>query len=140
MWDEPLEVWSITFEDMEEPAASILCTKTEETTLPTSLHLHTTHITTADNPKSHTFTFIGPTASCKMPSAGVQRLATKRTGRCSSPGEGKFIRTGPDLLRGPHNLLEISYEGSSPGIKRPGRDVDHPPSNAEVKERVKFYI
>jgi len=31
--------------------------------------------------------------------------------------------------------------GSSPGVKRPGRGVDHPPpSSAEVKERVELYI
>jgi hypothetical protein len=31
--------------------------------------------------------------------------------------------------------------GSLPGVKRPGRGVDHPPaSSAEVKERVKVYI
>jgi hypothetical protein len=31
--------------------------------------------------------------------------------------------------------------GSFPGVKRPGRVVDHtPPSSAEVKERVDLYI
>ena len=31
--------------------------------------------------------------------------------------------------------------GSFPGIKRPGRDVDHPPpSSVEVKERVELYL
>jgi len=30
---------------------------------------------------------------------------------------------------------------SFPGVKRPGRGVDHaPPSNAEVKERVELYL
>jgi hypothetical protein len=29
--------------------------------------------------------------------------------------------------------------GSFLGVKRPGRDVDHPPSNGEVKERVELY-
>jgi hypothetical protein len=30
---------------------------------------------------------------------------------------------------------------SFPGVKRPGRGVDHPPlSNAEVKEREKLYL
>jgi hypothetical protein len=37
-----------------------------------------------------------------------------------------------------------SYEmgtGSFPGVKRPGRHVDHPPpSSAEVKERVELYL
>ena len=31
--------------------------------------------------------------------------------------------------------------GSFPGVKRPGRGVDHPPpSSAEVKERVELYL
>jgi len=31
--------------------------------------------------------------------------------------------------------------GSLPGVKRPGRGVDHPPpSSAEDKERVKLYL
>ena len=31
--------------------------------------------------------------------------------------------------------------GSSPGVKRPGRGVEHPPSSgAEVKERVELYL
>ena len=31
--------------------------------------------------------------------------------------------------------------GSSPGVKQPGRGVDHPPlSSAEVKERVELYL
>jgi hypothetical protein len=31
--------------------------------------------------------------------------------------------------------------GSSPGVKRPGRGVDHPPpSSAEVKERLELYL
>jgi len=31
--------------------------------------------------------------------------------------------------------------GSFPGVKRPGRGVDHPPaSSAEVKERAELYL
>jgi len=31
--------------------------------------------------------------------------------------------------------------GSSPGVKRPGRGVDHPPpASGEVKERVGLYL
>jgi hypothetical protein len=31
--------------------------------------------------------------------------------------------------------------GSFPGVKRPGRSVDHPPpSSADVKERVELYL
>jgi len=33
------------------------------------------------------------------------------------------------------------YRVSFPGVKRPGRGVDHPPlSSAEVKERVELYL
>ena len=35
----------------------------------------------------------------------------------------------------------IMGTGSFPGVKRPGRGVDHPPtSKAEVKERVQIYL
>ena len=38
---------------------------------------------------------------------------------------------------GPLTLLYNEYQISFPGVKRPGRGVDHPPpSGAEVKERV----
>jgi hypothetical protein len=46
----------------------------------------------------------------------------------------------PDRPWGPPSLL---YEGtgSFPGVKRSGRDVDHPPpSSDEVKERVELYL
>jgi hypothetical protein len=37
--------------------------------------------------------------------------------------------------------METMGTGSFPGIKRPGRGVDHPPpSSAEVKERVELYL
>ena len=42
-------------------------------------------------------------------------------------------QTGP----GAHPASYTTGAGSLPGVKRPGRGVDHPPlSNAEVKERV----
>jgi hypothetical protein len=38
-------------------------------------------------------------------------------------------------------LLYNGYRVSFPGVKRPGRGVDHPPSSsAEVKERVELYL
>jgi len=46
-----------------------------------------------------------------------------------------------DLPWGPPSLLCNGYRVSFPGVKRPGRGVDHPPpSSAEVKEKVKLYL
>jgi len=45
--------------------------------------------------------------------------------------------TGP----GAHPASYTMGTGSLPGVKRPGRGVDHPPpSSAEDKERVKLYL
>jgi hypothetical protein len=38
-----------------------------------------------------------------------------------------------DRLWGPPSLLYSGYWGFSPGMKRPGREADHCPSSAEVK-------
>jgi len=48
------------------------------------------------------------------------------------------VQTGP----GAHPASYTMDSGSFPAVKRPGRDVDHPPpSTAEVKERVEeLYI
>jgi hypothetical protein len=47
------------------------------------------------------------------------------------------VQTGP----GAHPASYTMCTGSFPGVKRPGRDVDHPPpSSAEVKERVELYL
>ena len=46
-------------------------------------------------------------------------------------------RTDP----GAHTASYTVGTGSFPGVKRPGRGVDHPPqSGAEVKERVELYL
>ena len=46
------------------------------------------------------------------------------------------VQTGP----GAHSASYTVGTGSLPGVKQPGRGVDHPsPSIAEVKERVKLY-
>jgi hypothetical protein len=71
----------------------------------------------------------------------VQRLATGRTVRGSNPGGGEIFRTRPDRLWGPPSLLYNGYRLSFPGVKRPGRGVNHPPpSSAEVKGRVELHI
>jgi hypothetical protein len=45
--------------------------------------------------------------------------------------------TGP----GAHPASYTRGTGSFPGVKRPGRGVDHlSPSSAEVKERVELYL
>ena len=47
------------------------------------------------------------------------------------------VQTGPEA----HPASYTMGTGSFPGVKRPGRDVDHPPAYcAEVKERVELYL
>jgi hypothetical protein len=47
------------------------------------------------------------------------------------------VQTGP----GAYPASCTMGTGSFPGVKRPGRDVDHPlPSSAEVEERVELYL
>jgi len=47
------------------------------------------------------------------------------------------VQTGP----GAHPASNTVGTGSFPGVKQPGRGVDHPPpSSAEVKERVELYL
>ena len=68
-----------------------------------------------------------------------ESLRTGRSGerilvgaRFSSP-----VQTGP----GAHPTSYTMATGSFPGVKRPGRGVNHPPiSSAEVKERIQLYI
>ena len=55
----------------------------------------------------------------------------------SNPSGGEIFRTRPYRPSGSPSLLYRGYRVSLPGVKRPGRDVDHPPlSTAKVKERV----
>ena len=55
-------------------------------------------------------------------------------------GLGVKSRYGRDFPQ-PHRPALGPTQASSPGVKRPGRGVDHPPpSSAEVKERVQPYI
>jgi hypothetical protein len=70
----------------------------------------------------------------------VQRLATGWTVRGSNPCGSEIFapfETGP----GAHTASYTMGTGSFPGVKRPGRVVDHPPPpSVEVKERVGLYI
>jgi len=54
--------------------------------------------------------------------------------------EAKFsapVQTGP----GAHTASYRPGTGSFPGVKRPGRGVDHPhPFSAEVKTRIELYL
>jgi hypothetical protein len=54
---------------------------------------------------------------------------------------GEIFSTRPDRPWDLSSLLYNGYRVSFPGVKRPGRGVDHPPpSIAEVKERVELYL
>jgi hypothetical protein len=54
---------------------------------------------------------------------------------------GRNFPTRPDRPWGPTSLIYVGYRVSFPGIKRPGRGVDHPfPSSADVKESVELYL
>jgi hypothetical protein len=61
------------------------------------------------------------------------RLSTGRTVRGSNPGGWHIFHSRRDRPWGPPSGYRISL----PGVKRPGRGVDHPPlPSAEVTERV----
>ena len=70
----------------------------------------------------------------------IQRLARGWMIRESNPGEGEIFPTTPDRNQSSRSLLQNEYRVSFPGVTRPERDVDHPPSTAEVKERVELYL
>jgi hypothetical protein len=68
-------------------------------------------------------------------------IATRWTVRGSNPGGCEIFRTRPHRSWGSPSLLYNGYRVSFPGVKRPGRGVDHPPpSSAEVHERVELYL
>jgi hypothetical protein len=68
------------------------------------------------------------------------RLGTGWKVQGSNPDGARFsapVQNGP----GAHPASYTMGTGSFPGIKRPGRGVDHPPaSSVEVKERVELYL
>ena len=69
----------------------------------------------------------------------VNAVVAGRTVRGSNPGAAKFsapVQTGSEA----HPASYTIGTGSFPGVKGPDRGADHPPSRAEVKERVKLYL
>jgi hypothetical protein len=63
----------------------------------------------------------------------VQRLTTGWAVRGSNPDGGEIFSSSPDP--GAHPASCTMGTGSFPGVKRPGRDADHPPrSSADVKK------
>jgi len=69
----------------------------------------------------------------------LQQLSAGRSGD-RIPVGARFsvpVQTGSEA----HPASCTMGTGSFPGLKRPGRGVDHPPpSSAEVKERVELYL
>ena len=73
--------------------------------------------------------------------AALPCQATGWTVRGSNPGGGEVFCSRRDRPWGPPSLLYNGHRVSFPGVKRPGRGVDHPPpSSARVKERVELYL
>jgi hypothetical protein len=71
----------------------------------------------------------------------VQRLATGWTVWGSNPGGGEIFHTRPDRPWALHSLLYNEHRVYFPAVKRPGRDVNHPPPfSVEVKEREELYF
>jgi hypothetical protein len=71
----------------------------------------------------------------------VSRLATGWTVIGSNPGRREIFRTRPDRHWVSPSLLQNGYRLAFPGVKRPGRGVNHPPpSSTEVKERTELYF
>jgi len=67
--------------------------------------------------------------------ASVYRLTMGWTVRGWNPGTVDIFRTRSKRLWVPSSLLHNGQRVSFPGVKRPGRGVDHPPpSNAKVKD------
>jgi hypothetical protein len=63
------------------------------------------------------------------------------TVRGSKPDGGTKFSAPVKTGLGAHPASYTMGTGSLPGVKRPGRGVDHPPpSSAEVKESVELYL
>jgi hypothetical protein len=83
-------------------------------------------------------------------SSGVETVgrdsAVGIASRCGLDGSGIESRWGErfsalvQTVLGAYRASYTMRTGSFPGVKRPGRGVDHsPPTSAEVKERVKLF-
>jgi hypothetical protein len=72
----------------------------------------------------------------------VTRLRVGRSGFRFPVGPRIFSSPNrSDRLWDPPSLLFNRYQGSCPGVKWPGRDVNHSPlSRGEVKERLELYL
>jgi hypothetical protein len=71
----------------------------------------------------------------------TQRVSTGWTACGSKPGGSEIFRARTNRPCVPPSLLYNGYRAFFPGVKRPGRGVNHPPlSSAEVKERVELYL
>jgi hypothetical protein len=66
-------------------------------------------------------------------------LATGLTVRGSKFDVGEIFRTRPNWPWA-HPASHTLGTGPLPGVKRPGRGVDHPPFSAKVKERAELYL
>jgi hypothetical protein len=76
-----------------------------------------------------------------MDKKGGTKQRKERTNKQTNPGGGDIFRTGPEGPWGPPSLLYNGHRVCFPGVKQPGRDVNHiPPSNDEVKERVELHF
>ena len=77
--------------------------------------------------------------------AGTAHLVTATRYSLDGPGIesrwGVIFRASPEWPWDPPSFLNDEYRVSIPGVKRPGRGVNHvPSSSAEVKERVQLYL
>ena len=64
-----------------------------------------------------------------------------KTARGPNPDRDEIFHTHPDLPWGLPSFLYNGYRVCFPGVKRPGRGVEHPPtSSADDKERVELYF
>ena len=82
------------------------------------------------------FMYVGPDSSDRY--SDSLRAGSSRD---RVPVGGEIFRIRPDRRWDPPSFLYNGYRVSLPGVKRPGRGVDHPPpSSAKVKGRVGLYL
>jgi hypothetical protein len=82
-----------------------------------------------------------PFVTCTWELGGpVQRFATGRTVRGSSPGAGEIFRTRPDWPCGPPSLLSNGYRVIPCSKAAAAWRWPPTPSRAEVKEKVDLYL